>query len=130
MLVTLREILPDAKKNRYAVGLFNTVDLEMAKGVLAAAEEARSPVIIGSAEVLLPYTGLEELTSFLVPLAKKATVPVVLHLDHGLTVDCVQKAIDLGFTSVMYDCSTKSFQENIWDVKTMGRLCPPPRPFH
>ena len=97
MLVTLREILPDAKKNRYAVGLFNTVDLEMAKGVLAAAEEARSPVIIGSAEVLLPYTGLEELASFLVPLAKKATVPVVLHLDHGLTVDCVQKAIDLGF---------------------------------
>ena len=120
MLVTLREILPDAKKNRYAVGLFNTVDLEMAKGVLAAAEEARSPVIIGSAEVLLPYTGLEELASFLVPLAKKATVPVVLHLDHGLTVDCVQKAIDLGFTSVMYDCSTKSFQENIWDVKTMA----------
>ena len=120
MLVTLREILPDAKKNRYAVGLFNTVDLEMAKGVLAAAEEARSPVIIGSAEVLLPYTGLEELASFLVPLAKKATVPVVLHLDHGLTGDCVQKAIELGFTSVMYDCSTKSFQENIWDVKTMA----------
>lgn len=52
MLVTLNEILPDAKKNHYAVGLFNTVDLEMAKGVIAAAEEADSPVIIGTAEVL------------------------------------------------------------------------------
>jgi len=63
MLVTLNEILPDAKKNHYAVGLFNTVDLEMAKGVIAAAEEADSPVIIGTAEVLLPFSSLEELAA-------------------------------------------------------------------
>lgn len=60
MLVTLNEILPAAQKGRYAVGLFNTVNLEMAKGVLAAAEELRSPVIIGTAEILLPYAELEE----------------------------------------------------------------------
>lgn len=71
MLVTLNEILPDAKKNHYAVGLFNTVDLEMAKGVIAAAEEADSPVIIGTAEVLLPFSSLEELAPMLVPLAKR-----------------------------------------------------------
>ena len=70
MLVTLNEILPDAKKNHYAVGLFNTVDLEMAKGVIAAAEEADSPVIIGTAEVLLPFSSLEELAPMLVPLRR------------------------------------------------------------
>ncbi len=77
MLVTLNEVLKDAQKNKYAVGLFNTVNLEMAKGVIAAAEETKSPVIIGTAEVLLPYAGLEELASLLVPMAKKASVPVV-----------------------------------------------------
>lgn len=85
MLVTLNEVLKDAQKNHYAVGLFNTVDLEMAKGVIAAAEEADSPVIIGTAEVLLPFSSLEELAPMLLPLAKKARVPVVLHFDHGLT---------------------------------------------
>lgn len=119
MLVTLNEVLKDAQKNHYAVGLFNTVNLEMAKGVLAAATELNAPVIIGSAEVLLPYSTLEELASFLLPMAKKAKIPVVLHLDHGLTLDCVHKAIALGFSSVMYDCSTKSFNENCRDVSAM-----------
>lgn len=119
MLVTLNEVLKDAQKNKYAVGLFNTVNLEMAKGVLAAATEANSPVIIGTAEVLLPFSSLEELASMLVPMAKKAKVPVVLHFDHGLTLDCVHKAIALGFSSVMYDCSTKSYNENVRDVRAM-----------
>ena len=61
MLVTLREVLKDAKEKKYGVGLFNTVNLEMTKGVIQAAEELRSPVIIGTAEVLLPYAELEEL---------------------------------------------------------------------
>ena len=119
MLVTLNEVLKDAQKQKYAVGLFNTVNLEMAKGVLAAAEELNSPVIIGTAEVLLPYSTLEELALILVPMAKRAKVPVVLHFDHGLTLDCVHKAIALGFSSVMYDCSTKSYKENVRDVKAM-----------
>lgn len=122
MLVTLNEVLKDAKKNKYAVGLFNTVDLEMAKGVLAAAQEANSPVIIGTAEVLTPFSSLEELAPMLIPLAKKASVPVVLHFDHGLTLDCVHKAIALGFTSVMYDCSTKTYQENVRDVAEMVKF--------
>ena len=122
MLVTLNEVLQDAKKNKYAVGLFNTVDLEMAKGVLAAAQESNSPVIIGTAEVLTPFSSLEELAPMLIPLAKKASVPVVLHFDHGLTLDCVHKAIALGFTSVMYDCSTKSYQDNVRDVAEMVKF--------
>lgn len=120
MLVTLNDVLLDAKKNKYAVGLFNTVDLEMAKGVLAAAEELRSPVIIGSAECLLCYSGLEDLADMLLPMAKKATVPVVLHFDHGLTEENIKKSISLGFSSVMYDCSTLSFEENAKAVRAIS----------
>jgi len=122
MLVNLNDVLIDAKKNKYAVGLFNTVNLEMAKGVIAAAEESQSPVIIGTAEVLLPYSSLEELAPMLIPLAEKATVPVVLHYDHGLTSERIYKAISLGFTSVMYDCSTKSFDENCQEVENMVKF--------
>lgn len=122
MLVTLNEVLKDAKKNHYGVGLFNTVNLEMAKGVIAAAEEAKSPVIIGTAEVLLPYASLEELAYFLVPMAKKASVPVVLHYDHGLTDTKILEALKLGFSSVMYDCSTDTYEENIRKVAQMTKI--------
>jgi len=122
MLVNLNEVLIDAKKNKYAVGLFNTVNLEMAKGVLTAAEESQSPVIIGTAEVLLPFASLEELAPMLISLAEKATVPVVLHYDHGLTLDRIHKAISLGFTSVMYDCSTKSFDDNCREGANMVKF--------
>ena len=116
MLTNLSSVLLDAKKNRYAVGLFNTVNLEMAKGVLQAAQELRSPVIIGTAEILLPYAELEELSYFLKPMAQRADVPVVLHYDHGLTDKRVREAIALGFTSVMYDCSMDSYEDNIQRV--------------
>ncbi|HEX2952680.1 MAG TPA: class II fructose-bisphosphate aldolase [Bacillota bacterium] len=122
MIVTLNDVLTDAQRNRYAVGLFNTVNLEMAKGVLTAAEETKSPVIIGTAECLLPYADLEELAYFLIPMAKKAKVPVVLHFDHGLTPEMVIKAMTLGFSSVMYDCSTFSFPENVEWCKDMARI--------
>lgn len=122
MLVTLREVLKDAQEKHYGVGLFNTVNLEMAKGVLAAAEELRSPVIIGTAEVLLPYASLEELTYFLLPMARKATVPVVLHYDHGLTEEKILEALRLGFSSIMYDCSTDSYENNIGRVAQMVKI--------
>ncbi len=112
MLTNLAEVLADAQKHHYAVGMFNTVNIEMARGVIKAAEDLNSPVIIGSAEVLLKYADLETLASFLIPLAKKAKVPVVLHYDHGLTEELIVKALSCGFTSVMYDCSVMSFNEN------------------
>lgn len=121
MLVTLNEVLKDAKEKKYGVGLFNTVNLEMAKGVLAAAEEAKAPVIIGTAEILLPYASLEELSAFLVPMAKQATVPVVLHYDHGLTLEKVRQSMDLGFTSVMYDCSALDFNANCHEVAALTK---------
>lgn len=122
MLVTLREVLKDAQEKKYGVGLFNTVNLEMAKGVLAAAEELKSPVIIGTAEVLLPYASLEELAYFLVPMAKNASVPVVLHYDHGLTDKKIVEAMRLGFSSIMYDCSTDTYENNIARVAQMVKI--------
>lgn len=122
MLVNMNEVLRPAKKNHYAVGLFNAVNLELARGIIAAAESSRSPVIMGTAEVLLPYGPLEEVSYYLLPMAKKASVPVVVHLDHGLSYDTCIKALELGFTSIMYDCSTDSYEDNVRKVKEMADI--------
>ncbi len=74
MLVNLNDVLLPAKKGKYAVGLFNAVNLELARGIIEAAEEMNAPVIIGTAEVLFPYGPLEEVSYYLIPMAKKAKV--------------------------------------------------------
>ncbi len=122
MLVNMNHVLRPAKQNHYAVGLFNAVNLELARGILAAAECSRSPVIMGTAEVLLPYGPLEEVSYYLIPMAKKANVPVVIHLDHGLSYDTCIQALKLGFSSIMYDCSTDSYEENVRKVKEMADI--------
>ena len=122
MLVNMNEVLRPAKANRYAVGLFNAVNLELARGIINAAESTRSPVIMGTAEILLPYGPLDEVSYYLIPMAKKASVPVVVHLDHGLTYDTCIKALELGFSSIMYDCSTDSYEENVRKVKEMADI--------
>ena len=122
MLVNLNEVLIPAKKNRYAVGLFNAVNLELARGIINAAEATRSPVIMGTSEVLLPYGPLEEVSYYLIPMAKKASVPVVVHFDHGLKFDTCVQALKLGFSSVMYDCSTDTYEENVRKVKEMADI--------
>lgn len=118
----MNEVLRPAKKHHYAVGLFNAVNLELARGIIAAAESTRSPVIMGTAEVLFPYGPLEEVSYYLIPMAKKANVPVVVHLDHGLNYDTCVKALELGFSSVMYDCSTDTYEENVRKVKEMADI--------
>lgn len=122
MLVNMNDILYKAKQDRYAVGLFNAVNMELARGILEAAERTGSPVIMGTAEVLFPYGSLEEVSYFLLPMAKKAGVPVVIHLDHGLNEETCLKALELGFTSVMYDCSADSYAENVRKVKQMADI--------
>ena len=122
MLVNMNEVLRPAKKNKYAVGLFNAVNLELARGIIAAAESTQSPVIMGTAEVLLPYGPLEEVSYYLIPMAKKANVPVVVHLDHGLSYNLCIKALELGFSSIMYDCSTDSYEDNVRKVKEMADI--------
>ena len=122
MLVNMNDVLIPAKKGGYAVGLFNTVNLEQAKGVLAAAQELHSPVIIGTAEIFLPFSTLEELSYFLLPMAEKASVPVVVHLDHGLKAETCKRALELGFTSVMFDCSADDYETNICKVREITQL--------
>ena len=118
----MNEVLLPAKKNHYAVGLFNAVNLELARGIIAAAEATQSPVIMGTAEVLFPYGPLEEVSYYLIPMAKRANVPVVIHLDHGLNYDTCVKALELGFSSIMYDCSTDPYEENVRKVKEMADI--------
>lgn len=122
MLVNMNQVLLPAKRQKYAVGLFNAVNLELARGIIAAAEASRSPVIMGTAEVLFPYGPLEEISYYLIPMAKKANVPVVIHLDHGLNRETCIKALELGFSSIMYDCSTDSYEENVRKVKEMADI--------
>lgn len=122
MLVNMNEVLLPAKKGRYGVGLFNAVNLELARGIIAAAEETGSPVIMGTAEVLFPYGPLEEVSYYLIPMAKKAKVPVVVHLDHGLNKETCLKALKLGFSSIMYDCSTDPYEVNVQKVKEMADI--------
>ncbi len=120
MLVNLNDVLKPGSGR--AVGLFNTVNMELARGTIAAAEELGSPVVIGTAEVLLPYGPLEELSWLLLPMAKRASVPVVVHLDHGLKYETCVKALELGFSSVMYDCSTDEYEENVRKVAEMAKI--------
>lgn len=122
MLVNMNEVLKPAQKGKYAVGLFNAVNIELARGIIAAAEQTGSPVIMGTAEVLFPYGPLEEVSYYLLPMAKKAKVPVVIHLDHGLNKETCLKALELGFTSIMYDCSTDSYDVNVKKVKEMADI--------
>ena len=122
MLVNLNKVLLPARQKKYGVGLFNALNSEMARGIIGAAEKLRSPVIVGTAEVLLPFSPLECVADILIPKAKRASVPVVVHYDHGLTYDKCVEALKLGFTSIMYDCSTDSYAENVRKVAELTRM--------
>ena len=122
MLVNLNDVLLDAQKKGYAVGLFNTTDTDMLEAAIRVAESLRSPIIIGTAEVLLPYGELELLAPALKEQAEHASVPVVLHYDHGLTFDRCIEALHLGFTSVMFDGSQHPYEENLATTREMVKI--------
>ena len=122
MLVNLNDILPRAQKENYAIGLFNTTDTDMLEGVIAAAEEMRSPVIIGTAEVLLPNGELKLIMPSIIAAAKRATVPVVVHYDHGLTFDRCIEALQLGVSSIMFDGSANDEAENLKQTAEMVKI--------
>ena len=123
MLVNMNDVLLPAKRGQYAVGFFNAVNMEMARAIIETAEELRSPVMVGTAEILLPAMSLEHVAEYLLPMARKASVPVCVHYDHGLTFEKCMEALHLGFTSVMYDCSTEDYETNIANVSEMTRIC-------
>lgn len=122
MLVNLNDVLLDAQKNHYGVGLFNTTDTDMLEAAISAAEELRSPIIIGTAEVLLPFGELQLIAPSIIAAAKRATVPVVVHYDHGLTFDRCMEALKLGFSSVMFDGSAGDVEENLRATREMVKI--------
>ena len=123
MLVNMNDILLPAKENGYGVGFFNAINVEMARAIIEVAEELSAPVMIGTAEVLLPVMEMERVAEYLIPMAKKAKVPVSVHYDHGLTRERCMQAIELGFTSIMYDCSLDDYETNISKLKEMTYVC-------
>ena len=122
MLVNLNQVLRDAQKRRYAVGLFNTIDTDMLQAAIDAAEAQRSPIIIGTAEILLPYGELSLIAPSVIAAAKRASVPVVVHYDHGLTFERCMEALRLGFSSVMFDGSAKPYAENVAQTREIVKI--------
>ena len=112
MLTSLREILRDAEVRRYAVGAFNCLSVENVMGAIQAAEELRSPIILQLAEVQFPEAPLELMAQVFLESARRASVPVCVHLDHGQSVDTCVRAINLGFRSVMFDGSSLPYDQN------------------
>ena len=123
MLVNMKEMLEKAKREQYGVSFFNAVNMEMARAIIETAEELRAPVIVGTAQVLLPAMELKDVAKYLIPMAKEASVPVAVHYDHGLTFERCMEALRLGFTSIMYDCSTLGYEENLQKVQEMVKIC-------
>ena len=122
MLVNLNDVLKQAQKEHYGVGLFNSTDTDMLEAVIAAAEELNSPVVVGTAEVLLPYGELKLIAPSVLAAAKRAKVPVVMHYDHGLTFDRCMEALSLGFSSVMFDGSAGDYDQNIADTREIVKI--------
>lgn len=117
MLVTLKEILKKAEEGNYAVGAFNSPTLESARAAVEAAEELQVPIILSHAEVHFEITPIEIMGPILINLARNASVPITVHLDHGSNLENVKKAIEIGFSSVMIDASHMSYEENVKTVQ-------------
>lgn len=112
-LVTAQYLTQQAYEKNYAIGAFSVASTEMINGIVQAAEQLESPIILQIAEVRLKQTPLHIIGPAMVQAAKAASVPIAVHLDHGLTEKTVQQALELGFTSVMFDGSMLPIEENI-----------------
>lgn len=117
MLVTLKEIMEIAEEKKIAIGAFNASGLEAIEAEIAAAEELNLPIIIQFAQCHEPWIPLKTIGPIMVDMAKKAAVPVCVHLDHGETLEYLEEALELGFTGIMYDGSTLSYEDNLANTK-------------
>jgi fructose-bisphosphate aldolase class II len=125
MLYTMKEILADAQKKRYGVGYFNGVNMEMTRAYIRAAEDTQSPIIIGTAEGLLPYAGFAWIGPLMLQAARNAHAPVAVHLDHAYTFDVIMQALAAGFGSVMFDGSALPYNENVRISADISKVCHP-----
>lgn len=123
MLVNMNELVKDAKKYNYCVGMFTSPSLPFAQAVIAAAEEMNTPVMFAQVEQWNSYGDITQNGPIMAKMAKEAKVPVCLHLDHGTSLPYIMKAIKAGYTSVMADYSNLSFEENVEAVKKIVEFC-------
>ncbi|MDO4296567.1 MAG: class II aldolase [bacterium] len=121
-LVTMKALLCEAAKEERAVGAFSVGNMEMVKGAVQAAEEMNTAIILQIAEVRLKHSPLGLMGPMMVQAAREAKVDIAVHLDHGQTFETLQKALDLGFTSVMFDGSVLPFEENIEKTKFVTEM--------
>lgn len=124
-LVSSKELLLKAQKENYAVGAFNVENMEMVQAVIEAAEELQSPVIMQTTPSTLKYADADYFYANVATAAKKASVPVVLHLDHGSSFELAMKVFRAGYTSIMIDGSHSVFEENIEITKAVVKVCHP-----
>jgi fructose-bisphosphate aldolase, class II len=125
MITTVKEILSKAKEGGYAVGAFNTVNLETTQAIIRAAKEAKSPIIIQVTEKTLEYAGGREIFHLIRNYAEyyAPEIPVGIHLDHGKSFEIIERVIEIGFTSIMYDGSRKAYADNHAMTKKIADYC-------
>lgn len=121
-LVQMKDILIKANQENYGVGAFSVANMEMVMGAIRAAEELRSPLILQIAEVRLNHSPIHLIGPLMVAAAKKATVPVAVHFDHGMTFEKIKETLEIGFSSVMFDGSHYPLEENIQRTKEVVEL--------
>lgn len=124
-LVTSEQMLLEAQKGNYAVGAFNVENMEMVKAVIEAAKELKAPVMLQTTPSTVKYGTLETFYAMVAAEAKKAIVPVCLHLDHGDSFDLAVRAIREGYTSIMIDGSHESLENNIELTKRVAQVASP-----
>lgn len=117
MLANGLDVLKKAHKENYAVGAFNVNNMELCQAIVSAAETQKAPVFIQTSEGALDYANIDELHNIMQFAARRSSVPIVVHLDHGKELTVVKKCIDIGYTSVMFDGSHLSFEDNIKQTK-------------
>lgn len=122
-LVTTKELLLDAQKNGYAVGAFNVENMEMVQGSRCSSEELKSPVIMQTTPSTIKYASPEMFYANVAAAANNASVPVVMHLDHGSSFELAVHAFRAGYTSIMIDGSHSVFEENIAITKSVVDVC-------
>ena len=121
-LVNTVDLLNHAEKHCYAVGAFNVINLEFLNGILEAAEAVKSPVILNIAEVHFSYVNIEQITPAIKYMVENVCIPVVLNLDHGMSIETVVRALRCGFSAVMFDASKKPLDQNIEETKLVVKM--------
>lgn len=113
----MKDILTKADQGNYGVGAFSVANMEMVMGAIQAAEELRSPLILQIAEIRLNHSPIHMIGPLMIAAARGASVPVAVHFDHGMTSEKIKQTLEIGFSSVMFDGSHYTLEENIQKTK-------------